>query len=385
MSTTSPNMSLVIPSVGTESGPTWAADINASLTLVDQHNHSSGQGVQIQPNGLNINSDLAFQSNNATDLRSTRYTPQAAALAVASDIGCLYVVGNELYYNDVTGGNNVQITTNGSVNSGAGSITGLPSGTASASYSAGTFVWQSATSRAANMDAASYLLRNSTANSKALTLQPPSAMAANYSLTLPATPASQSFLALDTSGNITGYAAVSGGITGGMVASSTLTLANLASSLIAYLVPSGSMLAFGGSAAPSGFLLCNGSAVSRVTYSALFTAIGTAYGSGDGSTTFNVPDLRGLFIRGTDNGAGRDPDAASRVALLAGGATGDAVGSYEADALASHRHTVSISAVAAGGAAGSGLVQTGGSTNTSLTGGNETRPKNVYANYIIKT
>lgn len=198
----SPNMGLPIPVPGTTPGPAWANDINASLTAIDSHNHSPGQGVQISPTGLNINTDLTFNSNNAIDLRTTRYTPQSAPISGGSDIGELYVSGNELYYNDVTGGNMIQITNNGSVNSGAGSITGLPSGTASASYSGGTFTWQSATNTAANMDAGSYILRNSTASSKGLTLQPPAAMAANYSVTLPALPLATKIVSMDTSGNL---------------------------------------------------------------------------------------------------------------------------------------------------------------------------------------
>lgn len=62
--------------------------------------------------------------------------------------------------------------------------------------------------------------------------------------------------------------------------------------------PIGSIIPFGGTTAPSGFLLCQGQAVSRTTYAELFAVIGTSFGSGDGSTTFNVPDLRGEFIRG---------------------------------------------------------------------------------------
>jgi len=211
-STISPNMNLVIPGVGTELGPTWAQDLNADLSILDSHNHSVGQGVQIQPNGLNINTDLPFNSNNATLLRSTIFSPQSAVLTQPTDIGSVYVVNNELYYNDVTGGHHVQITNNGSVNAGAGSITGLPSGTASASFSGGTFTWQSATATAANMDAGSYIFRNATANSKGLTLAPPSAMAADYSLTLPALPSSQSFMTVDTSGNMSGYASINQGI-----------------------------------------------------------------------------------------------------------------------------------------------------------------------------
>lgn len=62
--------------------------------------------------------------------------------------------------------------------------------------------------------------------------------------------------------------------------------------------PIGTILSFGGVTAPKGFLLCDGSAVSRTDYSALFAVIGTSFGAGDGSTTFNVPDLRGEFLRG---------------------------------------------------------------------------------------
>jgi microcystin-dependent protein len=60
-------------------------------------------------------------------------------------------------------------------------------------------------------------------------------------------------------------------------------------------VPTGGMMMWGTASAPTGYLLCNGAAVSRSTYSALFAVLGTAYGSGDGSTTFNVPDFRNRF------------------------------------------------------------------------------------------
>ena len=66
--------------------------------------------------------------------------------------------------------------------------------------------------------------------------------------------------------------------------------------------PVGTIMPYGGATVPSGYLLCNGQVVSRTTYAALFAAIGTTYGTGDGSTTFNVPDLRGKFAEGTPNG-----------------------------------------------------------------------------------
>lgn len=92
----------------------------------------------------------------------------------------------------------------------------------------------------------------------------------------------------------------------------------------------GSVLAFAGSSAPAGFLLCDGSAVSRTTYAALFAVVGSTWGSGDGSTTFNVPDFRGVFLRGLNtSGSGYDP---SRV-----------LASLQADTLKEHTHTANHS------------------------------------------
>ena len=67
----------------------------------------------------------------------------------------------------------------------------------------------------------------------------------------------------------------------------------------AYALPVGSYIQFAGSQAPDGFLVCNGGEISRTTYSALFAVIGTTYGSGDGSTTFNLPNLTDRFLQGS--------------------------------------------------------------------------------------
>lgn len=83
-------------------------------------------------------------------------------------------------------------------------------------------------------------------------------------------------------------------------------------------VPTGSMMAYAGSSAPSGWLLCAGQAVSRTTYAALFSAISTAYGAGDGSTTFNLPDLRGRIPAGKDDMNGT---AANRLQVSLSGTT----------------------------------------------------------------
>lgn len=75
-------------------------------------------------------------------------------------------------------------------------------------------------------------------------------------------------------------------------------------SLAALLTPTGKVDYFAGSSAPTGYLLCDGSAVSRTTYADLYAVIGDTYGSGDGSTTFNLPDIRGRVIAGKDNMGG---------------------------------------------------------------------------------
>lgn len=373
----SPNMNLVVPNVGSESGPTYAYDINASLTIIDAHNHTPGSGVQITPGGLNINSALTFNGNAITNAASLGLNAQGVTPAT---LGTVYLSGDDLFFVDGVG-NEVRITQDGAVAGTPGSIANLVA-PATASYVAGTqtFVFESNTGIAGNLDGGSVLLRNLTPNSTyALTLAPPPALSANLTITLPTPPAATSVMTMDSGGTI------------------VLQPAN-------QLVPPGVISAFGGASAPGGYLLCDGSAVSRSTYSNLFGAIATAYGIGDGSTTFNIPDLRGMFTRGVSGASGRDPDAASRTATN-GGASGNNVGSTQTSAFASHSHGVTdfghahgIAFAGLSGSPGSIAVGSGGSylipgatdfaaTNISIqnSGGNETRPINVYVNYIIKT
>jgi hypothetical protein len=201
--TTSPNMQLQIPTVGLEAGPQYATDVNNSLTIIDGHNHSAGSGVLINPSGININSDLPINGNSLTLIFTARFQSQTLPIPnTAPNIGCIYVAGNELYYNDFSGGHSVQITNNGSVNAGAGSITGLPSGTAGVTFAGSTYVFQSATNTAATIDVASVILRNTTPSSFGLTLSPPNALGSNYTVTLPGLPGVTSVMTLDASGNM---------------------------------------------------------------------------------------------------------------------------------------------------------------------------------------
>jgi microcystin-dependent protein len=167
------------------------------------------------------------------------------------------------------------------------------------------------------------------------------------------------------------------------ITGSTLTISN-GNSVVLPVVPAGLVQHFANITAPAGYLECNGQAVSRTTYAALFTAIGTLYGAGDGSTTFNVPDLRGEFIRGADNGRGVD---ASRV-----------IGSAQTDAFQGHWHSLYTDGLT-GVTGGSGRYADGGSVgpyNTSVRnpisdGANgvprtttETRPRNIAMMPCIK-
>lgn len=194
-----PLMSLPNPVPVADPGPDYASNIQSCFNILDQHNHSPGSGQQVNPDGLNINADLAFGGNNATNFRSVRFAPQLVALSAPTDIGCLYESGVDLYYNDGLG-NQVRITQSGNVTGASGTITGLPSGTASASYAAGVFTFQAATLTAANLDAGSVVLRNNTASSFGLTLSPPNAMGADYQITLPTLPASTLPISITSSG-----------------------------------------------------------------------------------------------------------------------------------------------------------------------------------------
>ena len=155
--------------------------------------------------------------------------------------------------------------------------------------------------------------------------------------------------------------------------------ANFANNIAAKIdqaAPAGTVAYIAGSAAPAGWLKANGAAVSRTTYAPLFAAIGTRYGAGDGSSTFNLPDLRGEFIRGWDDGRGVD--------------VGRAIGSHQLDALQQHTHTIATRAQNNGGNAvargegGSWGAPSTEQVNTDARTAAETRPRNVALLAIIK-
>lgn len=134
--------------------------------------------------------------------------------------------------------------------------------------------------------------------------------------------------------------------------------------------PQGMITAWAVASQPIGWLECNGAAVSRTTYARLFANIGTSFGVGNGTTTFNLPDLRGEFIRGWDNGRGID--------------SGRTFGSAQADELRAHTHTYRGATISPTGSDPTGTGATFNTGNTGSTGGAETRPRNIALMYCIK-
>jgi microcystin-dependent protein len=159
---------------------------------------------------------------------------------------------------------------------------------------------------------------------------------------------------------------------------------------------------------PTGYLECNGAAISRTTYSALYAKIGTTHGGGDGSTTFNIPDLRGVFVRGWDHGRGTD--SGRTFATIQGSAN---LSHTHGVSDPGHAHSVSDPGHAHGGgattttnnnatsysastgarivtantsAAGTGIGIYGNTTGISIgaSGGGESRPVNAALMFAIK-
>lgn len=204
------------------------------------------------------------------------------------------------------------------------------------------------------------------------------------------------------------------------VKDSGITVAKLAAAVQALLLPPGLIAPYGANTAPTGWLLCDGSAVSRTTYAALFAVLSTEFGTGNGSTTFNLPDLRGRTPVGQDNLGGT---AASRITSAIAGLDGTDLGAAGGDQRLhghthtgpshthtgpSHQHTPNaiasfvvsgggtflaygadfeVSAVGNTSAAGTGATGASGTGNTGSTGGGSTQnvQPSLIVGYIIKT
>ncbi|MDH4262910.1 MAG: phage tail protein [Spirochaetia bacterium] len=170
------------------------------------------------------------------------------------------------------------------------------------------------------------------------------------------------------------------------------TLASVPYAFNAASTPPGMISAYGGATAPTGYLLCQGQAVSRTTYAALFAVIGTTFGAGDGTTTFNLPDLRGIFARGAGTNG-------TLLKANGGTMTGGSVGLLANDKMQGHWHTgkngflnagtagtlyeINNAYTINGGNIGITSPITDGTNGTPRTG-DETAPASLSVNYIIK-
>lgn len=163
---------------------------------------------------------------------------------------------------------------------------------------------------------------------------------------------------------------------GSGVAKITLTVAG---------VPSGTIIAYGGSTEPTGWLLCNAQAVSRTTYAALFAVIGETFGAGNGTTTFNVPDLRGRAGIGAGTGGGGGYGLTARTLGAFEGCETHTLITAEMPA---HTHTIAYSAQAVANTGGNQPLSAGGTVTTSSTGGggaHNNMPPYLVVNHLIKT
>lgn len=208
------NMGLPVPPVGVESGPDYALDINTALTLIDQHDHTPGKGIQITPAGININTDLSFGNNSATGVLNVVLNTQASG--ATSTLQALSVApGNEgpplqdLWYTD-SAGNKVQITSGGALAAVATTVDGI-------SYALGTFSFRQSPdalpTTPANLDAGSVNIRpNVAATPFGVNLAPSNSVASQYTLTLPLPVAATAFVTQDSSGILSGSIPTAAGI-----------------------------------------------------------------------------------------------------------------------------------------------------------------------------
>ena len=187
---------------------------------------------------------------------------------------------------------------------------------------------------------------------------------------------SQSTVAL-TAGSIVAADIASNAVTTANILDANVTTAKLATVTQQSLLPAGAVMPFAMNSAPAGWLAANGDPVLRVgTYADLFAAIGTTYGGGNGSTTFNLPDLRGIFVRGSGS------------QTISGTTYNKAFALKEQDGIKNHDHQIRYSNIAIGGGygaclngAGPGIYDVGMVPGTAA---DETRPANIALLYCVK-
>jgi hypothetical protein len=224
---TSPNMNLPIPVPSVAPGPQYAENEQSCFQLIDTHNHTTGQGVQIPVAGLNIDNNLSL--NGYALSACAGVTLQNQTVAPASNT--VYTKSGDLYFKN--GGNEVQITTGTSVVGSPGNITNLVS-PASVTWVSGSssYVFRATGTTYGDLDFRNAILRNAGTSPFKMTVAPPGSMATDYTVTLPTPPAVSSFLLMDGSGTIATTIPTALGINTANIANSAITDAKLATDAV---------------------------------------------------------------------------------------------------------------------------------------------------------
>ena len=155
-------------------------------------------------------------------------------------------------------------------------------------------------------------------------------------------------------------------------------------------VPVGTICMWGGNTSnvDPDWMICDGGTLDTAKYPELYKVIQDAFGHNPPAGEFYLPDLRGYFVRGVDEGAGHDPEAAERIDPVTGTKIGDAVGTYQGDAVQDHDHSYNSFPNGRGDIASGRYWKSGGANTGGVAGANtskyETRPKNIALYYIIK-
>ncbi len=194
-------MNLTLPGVSTEPGPDWANQINASLLLIDAHDHSSGKGVKITPSGMNITSDLSFQSQGATNLGYLMFSQTSAP---AANDSVFVNTDGDLQWKTVNGTYTI-LTSTGSAAAVGGFTGDYASTDAEANYSDLTksYSFLQDTGISASVNCGPLSIFENVLSSNSVTIDTVSSLAASYTLTLPsALPSATALLTFDTSGNL---------------------------------------------------------------------------------------------------------------------------------------------------------------------------------------
>lgn len=214
-------MSLDLPVVGPSGtiGPTYATMLNAALTLVDSHDHTTGKGTKVTPAGINVNANFNFSSFGQYNVNYAKLVNNTSTVSDTTSVWCK---NGDLYWKN-SGGTDVQVTSGNSINvTAAGGIGGdYTTSTASVIYSdtTKTYTFKQSSTITGDIAAGSLYIYENVTSGKYVKLKTTASLAANYNITFPsALPASKLPLQMDTSGNLT--AALAQGVTDGSTAAS---------------------------------------------------------------------------------------------------------------------------------------------------------------------